>query len=141
MHNEKCIILHSALCIRVFYGGHEGTRTPNFLLVREAVYQLTYVPENFCPSILHACPHRFQKTSLDFEKCANSHPTKPLQPLSSMAITALRQAVEDKIVDRREQRGTRADTFKVFRCRGMSVSGEFARHLDAVGIRISGFTR
>ena len=28
-------------------GGHEGTRTPNFLLVREAVYQLTYVPENF----------------------------------------------------------------------------------------------
>ena len=26
-------------------GGHEGTRTPNFLLVREAVYQLTYVPE------------------------------------------------------------------------------------------------
>jgi hypothetical protein len=29
-------------------GGHEGTRTPNFLLVREAVYQLTYVPE---PSI------------------------------------------------------------------------------------------
>ena len=25
-------------------GGHEGTRTPNFLLVREAVYQLTYVP-------------------------------------------------------------------------------------------------
>ena len=28
-----------------FGGGHEGTRTPNFLLVREAVYQLTYVPE------------------------------------------------------------------------------------------------
>jgi hypothetical protein len=28
-------------------GGHEGTRTPNFLLVREAVYQLTYMPENF----------------------------------------------------------------------------------------------
>ena len=28
-------------------GGHEGTRTPNFLLVREAVYQLTYVPSNF----------------------------------------------------------------------------------------------
>ena len=28
-----------------FFGGHEGTRTPNFLLVREAVYQLTYVPE------------------------------------------------------------------------------------------------
>lgn len=26
-------------------GGHEGTRTPNFLLVREAVYQLTYVPK------------------------------------------------------------------------------------------------
>lgn len=26
-------------------GGHEGTRTPNFLLVREAVYQLTYMPE------------------------------------------------------------------------------------------------
>ena len=25
-------------------GGHEGTRTPNFLLVREAVYQLTYMP-------------------------------------------------------------------------------------------------
>ena len=24
--------------------GHEGTRTPNFLLVREAVYQLTYMP-------------------------------------------------------------------------------------------------
>jgi hypothetical protein len=29
-------------------GGHEGTRTPNFLLVREAVYQLTYVPEKLC---------------------------------------------------------------------------------------------
>ncbi len=29
-------------------GGHEGTRTPNFLLVREAVYQLTYMPfKNF----------------------------------------------------------------------------------------------
>ena len=27
-------------------GGHEGTRTPNFLLVREAVYQLTYMPKN-----------------------------------------------------------------------------------------------
>ncbi len=27
------------------FGGYEGTRTPNFLLVREAVYQLTYVPE------------------------------------------------------------------------------------------------
>ena len=27
-------------------GGHEGTRTPNFLLVREAVYQLTYVPKD-----------------------------------------------------------------------------------------------
>ena len=26
-------------------GGHEGTRTPNFLLVREAVYQLTYMPK------------------------------------------------------------------------------------------------
>ena len=26
-------------------GGHGGTRTPNFLLVREAVYQLTYVPK------------------------------------------------------------------------------------------------
>ena len=25
-------------------GGHEGTRTPNFFLVREAVYQLTYMP-------------------------------------------------------------------------------------------------
>ena len=31
--------------ISEIYGGHEGTRTPNFLLVREAVYQLTYVPE------------------------------------------------------------------------------------------------
>lgn len=33
-------------------GGHEGTRTPNFLLVREAVYQLTYMPdlENFSNS-------------------------------------------------------------------------------------------
>jgi hypothetical protein len=25
--------------------GHKGTRTPNFFLVREAVYQLTYMPE------------------------------------------------------------------------------------------------
>ena len=32
-----------ALCTDI--GGHEGTRTPNFLLVREAVYQLTYVPK------------------------------------------------------------------------------------------------
>ena len=31
-------------------GGQEGTRTPNFLLVREAVYQLTYLPKN---SITH----------------------------------------------------------------------------------------
>ena len=40
---------HSALCIlhsAFDTGGHEGTRTPNFLLVREAVYQLTYVPED-----------------------------------------------------------------------------------------------
>ncbi len=36
-------------------GGHEGTRTPNFLLVREAVYQLTYMPEIpaklICPTL------------------------------------------------------------------------------------------
>ena len=34
------------------FGGHEGTRTPNFLLVREAVYQLTYMPENSLSNIL-----------------------------------------------------------------------------------------
>src|SRR5262245_35549411 len=33
-----------AMEIEINAGGHEGTRTPNFLLVREAVYQLTYVP-------------------------------------------------------------------------------------------------
>ena len=50
-------------------GGHEGTRTPNFLLVREAVYQLTYVPENriktelFCTRTLII----FKKTSLNRE--------------------------------------------------------------------------
>ena len=27
------------------FGGHEGTRTPNFFRVKEAVYQLTYMPE------------------------------------------------------------------------------------------------
>jgi hypothetical protein len=32
---------------KIEFGGHEGTRTPNFLLVREAVYQLTYMPV-FC---------------------------------------------------------------------------------------------
>ena len=34
--------------------GHEGTRTPNFLLVREAVYQLTYMPRNFSNILLTA---------------------------------------------------------------------------------------
>ena len=43
-------------------GGHEGTRTPNFLLVREAVYQLTYVPETVCPLL------NFQKETLIFAK-------------------------------------------------------------------------
>ena len=36
-------IIHCPFSI-IWTGGHEGTRTPNFLLVREAVYQLTYVP-------------------------------------------------------------------------------------------------
>ncbi len=53
--NQKCkiqgfrnfAIFNSKLLI-VKLGGYEGTRTPNFLLVREAVYQLTYVPaKNF----------------------------------------------------------------------------------------------
>ena len=35
----------SILHFQLQTGGHEGTRTPNFLLVREAVYQLTYVPK------------------------------------------------------------------------------------------------
>lgn len=45
-------------------GGHEGTRTPNFLLVREAVYQLTYMPENFffANLIRHLYPKLIQKT-------------------------------------------------------------------------------
>ena len=33
-------------------GGHEGTRTPNFLLVREAVYQLTYMPRDIRLGVL-----------------------------------------------------------------------------------------
>ena|GEM_PF-2897894 len=37
MHNFRSLcIVHCALCSDL--GGHEGTRTPNFLLVREAVY-------------------------------------------------------------------------------------------------------
>ena len=51
-------------------GGHEGTRTPNFLLVREAVYQLTYVPENLNYQTLlsHVCPTNFQKNVAHLEK-------------------------------------------------------------------------
>jgi hypothetical protein len=59
-------------------GGHEGTRTPNFLLVREAVYQLTYVPKIF--SILHLTTRRthtdYQKNIASFEPEANCHATK-----------------------------------------------------------------
>jgi hypothetical protein len=43
-------------------GGHEGTRTPNFLLVREAVYQLTYVPKTTRFSKKYA--HSRQKSEL-----------------------------------------------------------------------------
>ena len=39
--NSKCLIRNLKFSK---LGGHEGTRTPNFLLVREAVYQLTYMP-------------------------------------------------------------------------------------------------
>ena len=49
MNNSKPLtIVHCQLSILHYQkpGGHEGTRTPNFLLVREAVYQLTYVPKN-----------------------------------------------------------------------------------------------
>ena len=47
-------------------GGHEGTRTPNFFLVREAVYQLTYMPETlyFGTFTAQVC---FQKTSLNLK--------------------------------------------------------------------------
>ena len=38
-------------------GGHEGTRTPNFLLVREAVYQLTYVPKTLLILYRRTTPH------------------------------------------------------------------------------------
>jgi hypothetical protein len=34
----------SAMLNFQFFGGHRRTRTSNFLLVREAVYQLTYMP-------------------------------------------------------------------------------------------------
>ena len=49
MHNGSVFeIAHSTFCnVHSWTGGHEGTRTPNFLLVREAVYQLTYVPKLF----------------------------------------------------------------------------------------------
>ena len=56
-------------------GGHEGTRTPNFLLVREAVYQLTYVPKTLF--ILHSPTRR---THTNYQKNnaskANCHATK-----------------------------------------------------------------
>jgi hypothetical protein len=42
-YDSACEI--SDLKFEISNGGHEGTRTPNFLLVREAVYQLTYVPK------------------------------------------------------------------------------------------------
>ncbi len=54
-------------------GGHEGTRTPNFLLVREAVYQLTYVPKIT----------QLSKKYVTLVKRANSHPTRIIGRLSS----------------------------------------------------------
>ena len=53
---KECKIKISAFLI-FKPGGHEGTRTPNFLLVREAVYQLTYMPEKlFSQPIKPALP-------------------------------------------------------------------------------------
>ena len=51
-------------------GGHEGTRTPNFLLVREAVYQLTYVPEIFSrrASTRYICPKEIFKKTRPFRR-------------------------------------------------------------------------
>ena len=50
-------------------GGHEGTRTPNFLLVREAVYQLTYVPENLLFCVCCTCTRtNFQKNIAPIRK-------------------------------------------------------------------------
>lgn len=64
-------------------GGHEGTRTPNFLLVREAVYQLTYMPENLL--FFQQTARLFQKNSLIFFKRANCKITKIRLCLSSLA--------------------------------------------------------
>lgn len=65
-------------------GGREGTRTPNFFLVREAVYQLTYTPENFFVS---AKRHVFRAlTSKGRARTfirANCHTTKNRLYLSS----------------------------------------------------------
>ena len=59
---QKFLIFNFAFLI-IKRGGHEGTRTPNFLLVREAVYQLTYVPENLIikPYYRTCAPQIFKK--------------------------------------------------------------------------------
>ena len=63
-HIAAFSIFHSPFSIE-WTGGHEGTRTPNFLLVREAVYQLTYVPN---PDLGSVCPISFQKNIAHLSK-------------------------------------------------------------------------
>jgi|TARA_B110000263_G_C15158752_1_gene441428 hypothetical protein len=35
------------LVLAVSFGGGEGTRTPDFLLAKQALYQLSYTPDLF----------------------------------------------------------------------------------------------
>ena len=67
-------------------GGHEGTRTPNFLLVREAVYQLTYVPENFNYQtlIIARVTHKFSKKHARFRKMSELQSYESATVLSSL---------------------------------------------------------
>ncbi len=65
-------------------GGHEGTRTPNFLLVREAVYQLTYMPQKFFANCQSAhCASNFSKKRAALNLTANCNATKNQPRLSS----------------------------------------------------------
>ncbi len=67
---------------KIKLGGHRRTRTSNFLLVREAVYQLTYMPKNLFPANLPGIRRlRFlsKKTSLYLKKSEFVAYEKPLR--------------------------------------------------------------
>ncbi len=84
LNYDSALVVISTLKSKIINpGGHEGTRTPNFLLVREAVYQLTYMPRNLHASLGTLYVQiSFKKRAL-FDLTANCNATKNKPELSS----------------------------------------------------------